>query len=494
MFFKRQTVVEGVISVFSLNLLARGSGYFKTILIAAYIGLTSELDSYYMAIAIMGVMIYTFGDVFDSLGIPNLVKTQEKEGDEGYRRLAGSIFTLAVVMSVSLTVLLILTLPLTVNIAYGFSSEGKTHITNMVFILLPIALVYLPYHAIGSFFRGIRNYQVFSIADIILSLSSLIFIILYHKNAYAVATALSSGYIMGFLYLFIVSRGKFPIYGSLITDEMRGILKNLFALFSLYGVFHLYVIVDRYFASFLPSGNVSGLSYGLGIVFLLVQIFGFGNIFITPLSETRNRIEKIQRATIGILFIAIPLLVFIHFNARELVQALFERGMFDKQATEITADAVSVYALGLPSFFLWPVFYRLYQILEKIQIIAVIAITGVIINVALNYIFVFRFNLGVKGIAAATVASNYFLTVMSLYLFRRYEMSISFVEISKYAIVAIAGSLAAYVASTLTYDLNNVWLDIIKKGIIYVSVVWLYFMVIPIRAEYDFARTVARRK
>ena len=73
---------------------------FKHIIIAGYIGLSSQLDIFYMALAIYGVLITSWAVVFDVLAIPKLVKYQTNKKYENFNLLSSSILLFTFVISI----------------------------------------------------------------------------------------------------------------------------------------------------------------------------------------------------------------------------------------------------------------------------------------------------------------------------------------------------------------------------------------------------------
>src|SRR4030067_359674 len=134
-----QTAIRGVFSVAIINLLARLIGYGKHIVITAYIGLTAQLDAFYIAVTVLSIVVFIFGDVFDSLGIPRLVKTLHEEGEERFRQLAGSILTFSMLLSSLLCLFLFLIAPWTPWIAPGFSPGTKGFVLPTLYFLPPTA-------------------------------------------------------------------------------------------------------------------------------------------------------------------------------------------------------------------------------------------------------------------------------------------------------------------------------------------------------------------
>ena len=201
-----QTAIRGVFSVAIINLLARLIGYGKHIVITAYIGLTAQLDAFYIAVTVLSIVVFIFGDVFDSLGIPRLVKTLHEEGEERFRQLAGSILTLSMILSSLLCLFLFLIAPWTPWIAPGFSLETKGFVLRNLYFLAPMAFLYLPYHAIGSFLRAKRRFTAFYVGELIIASTTFLILFVWHDVPYIIPISFSAAYLIIFVYIIEIGR------------------------------------------------------------------------------------------------------------------------------------------------------------------------------------------------------------------------------------------------------------------------------------------------
>jgi len=418
MTFRSQTAIRGVFSVGVVNSAARIVSYGKHVVITAYIGLTAQLDAFYMAATVIGIVIYVFGDVFDSLGIPRLVEAQQEEGEESFLRLTGSIFTLSVLLSAILVSLLLVASPLARYVAPGFAGEERELILTNLYLMVPVGLLYLPYHAIGSFLRARRRFQAFYMGELLIALVTLAVVYLFHETPFIIPISFSVAYAAAIAWLVFAARGGFRFTGTMRDDKAREIIRMFFRLVPLYAVFHLFGFVDRVFASYLPTGGVSALTYAALIAGIPVSLLMIENVFITPLSEAEDKGRLMQRIASGILILAVPIAFFVVAFAREIVQLAFQRGAFTQESTEMTARALRYYALAIPAGFLWPICYRLLQVLRRMDGVVASAIFAVATNAVLNYVFL-KAGLGIAGLALATAIANYLLLFCCVLLLSR---------------------------------------------------------------------------
>src|SRR5574341_1614359 len=408
-----QTAISGVISVFSVNLTSRGVGYLRHILITAYIGLTVELDAFFAASSAVGIVVLVFGDIFDSIGVPRLVRARQQEGEEAFRRAAAQVVLVAAVLSLCLTGLLIFLAPATPYIVPGFSPHQKGVMVQYVYLLVPMTLVYLPYHAMGSILRSQRLFRAFYLAELVASVVTLVALALWHTDVKHVAIATSAGYVAAASYLYARVR---PVLGweRPISEEGKRMFLMAFQLLPTYIVPQLYLLIDKTFASYLPAGSVSALSYGLMLTTALPSLLAVENVFVTPLAETENRWPIVSRIMTGILLVFVPVTVYVLRYSRDIISILFERGMFGASSVEMTTGALRFFILGLPAWAFWGTLCRLHQISEQFGRLFVISVIGLACHAGLNYLLGFHWGMGLRGLALATAIGSYIVVAMSL--------------------------------------------------------------------------------
>lgn len=495
--FRQQTAVEGLFSAATFNLGARTLTFVRHVVITAYIGLSAGLDAFYVAMSVMAIFILVFADIFDSLGIPFLVKALQEKGEEGFSRVASSIFRIAVCLSLSLCALMLLTSPWSPKIAAGFSPDKRDLVIGHIFLLAPMAACYLPYHAIGSFFRARRRFQAFFLAEFVVSVAGLIVVLVYPRDHRIVSIAWSVSYLLGFFLLFATYRRNFGPF----TDPERGIRKDFlhqaFTLIPVYGVTYIYIVTQQYFASFLPEGSVSALSYGLTLCLLLPGILNVENIFSTPLAESSAQGEILEWILKGIILFSVPIMVFTFSDALPIVKAIFERGAFDENASRITATALACYTAALPGIMTTAVCVRIFMIRRRFHRLSILCLSGAFLNLTLNFILTRKVGLGLAGVALSTSITNYALAAALLWLIHRETP----IEGEKYFTGILAPSIAAALLalglSALFPSFGNRVLDIVLRGLLFVGAYIGAIKVIPVpelrRMEEIFFRAFFRR-
>ena len=430
---KKQSFFNAIISAFSVSVLAQVIGLVRQILIAAYFGISRGLDIYFMTYAMATLAVFSLGPIFDTVSVPHLVKTLEEKGYDSFKKLTGSIFSFSLSFGFVLGTIFILIVPIAVKVmAVGFSSEDKKAVLSMSFYFLPWALIFLPYYALCSFYKSIRRFNIVFLGEIIISVFSILAILAYHTSTRSLPIAYFTGYLAAFSMLFVVSFKYFKRVGRIFTSEMKDIYRNFVELFGANQVGSLSSVAERFLQSFLPMGGISALAYSSQITTNASGLLSFRDIFLVPLSASKQRSEKLERAVIGLILVSVPIMFFCSFHAADIVTILFKRGKFDINAAAITASALSIYMLtllpataGVPAF-------RMFQVLDRIKNTAVIYLFGFFNFLILGTFFTFYLKAGVVGLAWTVAINAYLANAATFYLLNKHGIKINFFRIAKY--------------------------------------------------------------
>jgi putative peptidoglycan lipid II flippase len=416
----KETVLQAIFKSSILNAFSRLFGYLKQVAIAVLLGFNLNTDAFFLAFSILGLFLI-FTDVFDSLGVPNLVKARQKSLEE-FQNLAGILLTFTTILAVIITFLAIFLSPIVVNIALGYNEIEKQLLKEYFLLLVPYLFFSFFFHHFGAVHRSLRHFTVYFFGELLFSFFSFLFITLglfFTKNPKVLPISISLAQFLATVYIFLISKPYWEIK-FFINRTVKGMLKQFIQLLGVYSVFHLYMLVDRIFASYLPHKSVSALAYGWMVAMIPKGLFKFENIVITSLSEVNAEWSKVKFYLKRIFLFSLPFVVIIFIFAPYIVKLLFGYGAFSTVDNELTAVAVRFYVISLPFVFLWNIFYRIFQIKDKIHwMVPIIGLT-LLLNGLLNYIFIFKINLALEGICIATFLAYLILDTLSFYLLRFY--------------------------------------------------------------------------
>ena len=412
-----ETVAQGIIRSSLLNFAARIFGYLKNVAIAVMIGFNFGTDAFFMALSLIGLFLI-FADVFDSVGIPNLVRARQ-ESEEHFYKLSGLLFTFTTIVAALVGLLSFLLMPWVLKIAVGFKDQKQLQVLKELYLyLLPYLVFSFFFRHFGAINRSLRRFSVYFLGQFIFSLFTFIFIVLgflLYKNVKVIPISYSIAQAIATIYILIVSR-NFIHFSWFIDERTKKILKQFSFLLLTYGTVHMFIIVDRAFASMLQVKSITALAYGLTIASIPRGILMLENILITPLSET-NADKTQTKLYLRNIFLAASVISVVFFVfSPVLVKLLYGYGAFSNLDYELTSLAAKFYSLSIPFMLLWPVLYRILQIKNKFILIAVLSIISVFINALLNYIFVIQMDMDLIGICLGTFGSYLFVTATSYFI------------------------------------------------------------------------------
>lgn len=472
-FLSGQTALQGLLSGGFLNSLSFIFRYARQAVIAAFFGLSAQLDAFYMGMAILETVVFSFGFVFDVLGVPHLVKARIQGNHRRFAELTSTLFLLALLSGIVMGVVIGGGAGALSWLAPGFGEERRHILRNGLYLLLPIAILFLPYRALGAFFRSVRSFLVFYSTECILYAVSLAALFLKPHDARIIFVSSSLGYIIAFGILLFLAMRHFDLWHHFKPTIVKGFAPMFLPLLALNGVRQIFTITDRMFASFLPAGNLSGLSYARLLVIAIPSLLSLQTIFLTAFAEgDKTRQSEVLTRTIRFsLVVGIPLMAIFLIGGKPIVSLLFERGLFTKADTQITSSAVAFYAIGILGMFIYPVCTAAFQVLNRLGDLIGWVILGILVNAGANAFFIFYLNWGVKGIALATSMSYYIMVFAALWRLNKLEIRADWNGIKRLGFL-ICG-LVGVLSPLLFFTAHSIWqfiLGAISFGALYTAI------------------------
>lgn len=327
-------------SVFSLLL-----GFVSSVLIASLIGTGTEMDAYLTAFVIPTYIQAVLLTGLAFVLIPQFIRETVEGRTEDAWGMVGTFFWLTIGILTGITLIgLIFASEILGTTAPGLGG-AKADLTEQ---MLQILLVSMPLLGVATLCEGVQNARGrFFWPGLAPALGALVNIIvlvaLYQRIS---ALALAWGFVASTAVRACVTaipvlrhgwRSKMPL-----TDPRFLEMGKLIAPFIFFGFITRSIpVVERYFASNLPDGDLSYLGYGSKIGKWIMAVLGQGiSIAIFPAMSQAfvKRGDKglIEQSEFGIRFTfasVLPTLAILSAVSVPLITFLFERGAFDHSAT-----------------------------------------------------------------------------------------------------------------------------------------------------------------
>ena len=349
------------------TLLSRILGFLRDMVIANFFGAGMAADAFFVAFRIPNLWRRLVGEGSLTISfIPVYTEYLTQKSEEETRRVTHIAFTIGGVILLILTVLGVLFSPILIRIiAPGWFAEYPEKF-QLTVTLNQIIFPYLFFMGLFALCMGILNSQRHffapAIAPIFLNISIIVSVFLFYHTFNIPVMTLALGVLAGGVIQFLF---QIPfLYKRRITFRFNFNFRHpaikrigLLMIPGLIGtaVYQINVFIDTIFASFLPSGSVSYLFYADRLMEFPLGIFAIaiGMASLPSLSAlvSQGKMEEFKETlsfTFRLVsFISVPAMVGLIALKTPIINLLFQRGVFDYGATEMTARALFFYCVGL---------------------------------------------------------------------------------------------------------------------------------------------------
>ena len=185
----------------------------------------------------------------------------------------------------------------------------------------------------------------------------------------------------------------------------------------------LYNVVDRIYIGHLPGTNGEALT-GIGLVFPIISIItAFTNLFAmggAPLFSIargggeEKKASKIMNNTFSLLCISAVFLMAICYGFKRQILYLFGAG---EVTYHYASEYLTIYLLGTIFIMVGTGMNQFINAQGFPKTGMAVVISGAVLNIALDTLFIFGFHMGIRGAAIATVISQFVSAVFVLAFF-----------------------------------------------------------------------------
>jgi putative peptidoglycan lipid II flippase len=419
----RSSLLVGV-----MTLCSRVLGLIRDVVIAIFLGATSNADCFFVAFKIPNFLRRLFAEgAFSQAFVPVLSEYREKGSQESVKLLIDQVSAALGGVLLVVTSIAVVASPLVATLfAPGFRDDpAKFQLTSdMIRITFP----YLFLISMTGFAGGILNtfgrYAVPAFTPVLLNVC-LILSAWYLSPYFAEpAMALAWGVLMAgcvqlvfqLPFLQRIQMLPRPRWGWHDEGVQRIITLMIPALFGV-SVSQVNLLLDTILASFLPTGSISWLYYSDRLVELPLGVFAIA--IATVVLPNLSRLKAIGNegafsATLdwglrSVLLLAIPAAAALMILAEPILITLFQYGELQLRDVTMSAMSLRAYTLGLIPFMLIkvlaPGFYARQDTKTPVRIGIIAMAANMVMNIAFVVPLHHYWQIGHAGLALATAAS-----------------------------------------------------------------------------------------
>jgi putative peptidoglycan lipid II flippase len=337
--------------------------------------------------------------------IPVFTETLTKESKESARHLANAVFARLLVILAVLTLLGIIFAPFVVKaIAWGFKGDLDKYATTVM--LTRIMFPYLLFIGLAALAMGmlnsLRSFLAPALSPVMLNIMTISSVVLslwlLPNPIYGVAV----GVVLGGLFQFLIQVPGLRKQGMMMRPEFQpshpGVAKVgrlALPIMLSSSVTQVNIFVSTILASFLATGSITYLFYGMRFIHFPLGIFGIAIATAVLPTMSVQAARKETEAFRETLSLGLRLVFFIMFPAMAglivlrvpIVNLLLEHGQFDRISTLGTAASILYYSIGLWAFagvrIVAQAFYSLQDTKTPVKIAAFAMAANILLSIVL---------------------------------------------------------------------------------------------------------------
>jgi len=406
-------------------LCSRLLGLIREQVFAALFGAGASLDAFLMAFRVPNLLRDLFAEgALSTAFITTFSKKIAQEGDASAWRLANKMATLAAIFISAVTLLGILFAPQLIGLMTWWSwSPEKTALTILLTrVMWPFILLV----SLAALVMGILNAKnVFgapAMASSFFNLGSIIGGVALgwwfdpHFGPRSLI-GVSLGTLIGGLWQLLSQFPALRRAGFHYRPDFRWRDEGVRTVLSLMGpaviaasAVQINVLINSGFAAQLGDGRVSWLNIAFRLMQLPLGIFGVAIATVAlPLvsrsaalgnkTEFRGALAHAMRL---VMLLTIPSAIGLMILAEPIIGLIYQHVRFTSASTIQTAGALRFYAIGLVGYSAVKVLAPAFYALDKRNLPMVVSLFSIGLNIALNWFFTFRLELGHRGLALST--------------------------------------------------------------------------------------------
>ena len=334
--------------------------FLRDRLLAHIFGASSILDVYYAAFRIPDFIFVTVASIVSlSVLIPFIIE-KDALGRETLREFIDSIFSFFGFLIVGISALAFFLMPFLSSILFkGFSAEalGEVIFISRLLLLSPIVLGLS--NLFGSLTQAYGRFTIYALAPLLYNAGIIVGIILLAERLGIMGVAI--GVVVGaslhalVQVPFVIASGLFPRFSLRFNSALIGrVVKISFPRTLTLSMTSLATIFLVSMASLMAAGSISVLSFSINLQSVPLSIIGVSySLAAFPTLSRRFRENNIgafkeQMALTSrfIIFWSLPLTALFIVLRAQIVRVILGTGLFDWNATRLTAAALALFVLS----------------------------------------------------------------------------------------------------------------------------------------------------
>lgn len=396
-----------------LTIIGKVLGFGRELVLTSTYGATSVSDVYIISMNIPNIICEIIGASIMTTFIPLFYEIRNECGNDRASVFTNNLFNIMIIISSIIAFLgCIFSKELVKIFAIDFDGEKLILATQLCKIMIWGIVFIVLSNLLSAYLQIKGNFNIPGIVSIpynIIIMLSILFSFKYGIMMLGIGTLL--GMVMQFLILifFAIKEGYRYKFKLDIKDiYLLKMVKLIIPVCIGVGLNQINLIIDKSLSSTLQDGTIVILNSANKLQGFVISLFvmTIGVVIYPTLSKlgNENKLDefknKIQESINYVLILIMPISVGTIVLSKPIVRLIFERGKFNSLSTEMTANALVCFALGMVSLVMINILYKVFYALKDTKTPMINGSIAIIINIILNFILIKP--LGYIGIAIST--------------------------------------------------------------------------------------------
>jgi putative peptidoglycan lipid II flippase len=401
----------------------------------AHFFVPDELSLFFAAFRLPDLIfeVLVFG-TFSSAFIPVFTKALKK-GNSNAWEIAGIVANISLLIFGALAIIgAIFANNLYGLFAPGFSPAERAEIVRIARILFAAQGFFVISYVLTGVLESLRRFLIPALAPLFYNLGIILGTFILAPNMKLLAPAI--GVFVGaslhfFIQLPLAIKLGFKFVPSIrLTEEVRKIGKLALPRVIELSFLQISKLVELFLASLISTASYTYYTFGNTLQLLPVGLFGtsIAKAALPTLARQSEDEKEFKRtlfnALYQIVFLILPVATILIVLRIPLIRLIFGTEIFDWEATVQTGLVVSSFAIGVVFQAAVSLLARSFYALHDTKTPVIVAISGILITIATDFILIRGFSFPVYGLALAfSFGSAYQATLLFYLLNKRFAKS-----------------------------------------------------------------------
>lgn len=410
--------------VSGMTLVSRLMGFVRDVILSLTFGAGPAFDAFVIAFKLPNFVRQLFADgAFSQAFVPIMSEYRATQPAEKIQEFLDRMTGLLFLILFFVVIIAQLFAPLIVMVfAPGFLRDpGQFHLTTSLLRIIFPYLLFISLTALtGAVLNSHGRFGAPSFGPVLFNVALIAAALFISPHFSVPIYGLACGVLLGGLLqliMMLIFLRKLKLIPRLKIDwqdeGVKRVLKLMLPAFFGVSVSQISIVIDNFFASFLPHGSISWLYYSDRLTYLPLGVIGVALAtvvmpFLSRAHATKSTQEYSQTLDWALrmaLLIGLPSSLGLAILAGPILATLFFHGtQFRAFDVIMTAKSLIAFSLGLPAFMLIKILASAFYSRQNIKTPVKIGLIAMGINLILNFILIFP--LKHAGLALATTLSS----------------------------------------------------------------------------------------